>query len=141
MQAVPYLFCFCPFRLALNAGCPVLILFLPIQISITCRLAFLAGFYTGGDPGISPLTYMQLIFLRKSDYLGCAVLLCLVFFSACFFLPSFSSLIKTSVYSPTLYCSAHAYIVLFTLLKCPVHCILLSLCVAPGRRHVPEGSA
>ena len=40
----------------------------------------------------------QLIFLRKSDCLGCAVLLCLVvclFDLACFFLPSFSSLIKT----------------------------------------------
>ena len=34
--------------------------------------------------------------LRKSDCLGCAVLLCLVCLSdlACFFLPSFSSLIK-----------------------------------------------
>ena len=33
---------------------------------------------------------------RKSDYLGCAVLLCLVclFDLACFFLSSFSSLIK-----------------------------------------------
>ena len=39
----------------------------------------------------------QLIFLRKSDCLGCAVLLCLVclFDLACFFLPSFSSLIQT----------------------------------------------
>ena len=39
----------------------------------------------------------QLIFLRKSDCLGCAVLLCLVclFDLACFFVPSFSSLIKT----------------------------------------------
>ena len=39
----------------------------------------------------------QLIFLRKNDCLGCAVLLCLVclFDLACFFLPSFSSLIKT----------------------------------------------
>ena len=37
----------------------------------------------------------QLIFLRKSDCLGCAVLLCLVclFDLACFFLSSFSSLI------------------------------------------------
>ena len=37
----------------------------------------------------------QLIFSRKSDYLGCAVLLCLVclFDLACFFLSSFSSLI------------------------------------------------
>ena len=36
----------------------------------------------------------QLIFLRKSDYLGCAVLPCLVnclFDLACFFLPSFPS--------------------------------------------------
>ena len=39
----------------------------------------------------------QLIFLRKSDCLGCAVLLCLVclFNLACFFLSSFLSLIKT----------------------------------------------
>ena len=39
----------------------------------------------------------QLIFLRKSDCHGCAVLLCLVclFDLACFFLSSFSSLIKT----------------------------------------------
>ena len=39
----------------------------------------------------------QLIFLRKSDCLGCAVLLCLVclFDLACFFLSSLSSLIKT----------------------------------------------
>ena len=39
--------------------------------------------------------YMQLIFSRKSDCLGCAVLLCLVclFDLACFFLSSFSSLI------------------------------------------------
>ena len=38
----------------------------------------------------------QLIFSRKSDCLGCAVLLCLVclFDLACFFLSSFSSLIK-----------------------------------------------
>ena len=37
----------------------------------------------------------QLIFSRKSDCLGCAVLLCLVclFDLACFFLSSFSSLI------------------------------------------------
>ena len=37
----------------------------------------------------------QLIFSRKSDCLGCAVLLCLVclFHLACFFLSSFSSLI------------------------------------------------
>ena len=37
----------------------------------------------------------QLIFSRKSDCLGCAVLLCLVclFDFACFFLSSFSSLI------------------------------------------------
>ena len=41
----------------------------------------------------------QLIFLRKSDCLGCAVLLCLVclFDLGCFFLPSFSSLIKTCI--------------------------------------------
>ena len=40
---------------------------------------------------------MQLIFLWRSDCLGCAVLLCRVclFDLACFFLPSFSSLIKT----------------------------------------------
>ena len=39
---------------------------------------------------------LQLIFLRKSDCLGCIVLLCLVclFDLACFFLSSFSSLIK-----------------------------------------------
>ena len=39
----------------------------------------------------------QLSCLRKSDCLGCAVLLCLVclFDLPCFFLPSFSSLIKT----------------------------------------------
>ena len=38
----------------------------------------------------------QLIFSRKSDCLGCAVLLCLVclFDLACFILSSFSSLIK-----------------------------------------------
>ena len=37
----------------------------------------------------------QLVFSRKSDCLGCAVLLCLVclFDLACFFLSSFSSLI------------------------------------------------
>ena len=45
----------------------------------------------------------QLIFSRKSDCLGCAVLLCLVclFDLACFFLSSFSSLIshlKTCMY-------------------------------------------
>ena len=38
-------------------------------------------------------SFAQLIFLRKSDCLGCAVLLCLDI--ACFFLPSFSSLFKT----------------------------------------------
>ena len=39
----------------------------------------------------------QLIFLRKSDCLGCAVLIYLVclFDLACFFLPYFTSLIKT----------------------------------------------
>ena len=53
------------------------------------------------------ITYynMYVHFLRKSDCLGCAVLLCLgcavllclvcLFDLACFFLPSFSSLIKT----------------------------------------------
>ena len=45
----------------------------------------------------------QLIYLRKSDCLGCAVLLCLVCLLdlACFLLPSFSSLIKT--------CTVHIY--------------------------------
>ena len=38
----------------------------------------------------------QLIFLRKSDCLGCAVLLCLVFVRPCL-LPSLSSLIKTCI--------------------------------------------
>ena len=40
-------------------------------------------------------TLRQLIFSRKIDYFGCAVLLCLVclFDLACFFLSSFSSLI------------------------------------------------
>ena len=50
----------------------------------------------------------QLIFLRKSHYLGCAVLLCFVclFDLACFFLSSFSSLIKT--------CTAvHVYVHLY----------------------------
>ena len=67
-------------------------------------------------PNLSPrlvLTYMymymswveshprQLIFLRKSDCLGCAVLLCLVCLTlhACFFHHSFSSLIKTCILS------------------------------------------
>ena len=41
----------------------------------------------------------QLIFSRKSDCLGCAVLLCLVclFDLACFFLPSHLSFIKVDV--------------------------------------------
>ena len=49
----------------------------------------------------------QLIFSRKSDCLGCAVLLCLVclFDLACFFLSSFSSLIKTR----TMYIQITAY--------------------------------
>ena len=50
---------------------------------------------------IFPVHPRQLIFLRKSDYLGCAVLLCLVVcltLLACFFLPSFSSLIKTCIH-------------------------------------------
>ena len=57
----------------------------------------------------------QLIFLRKSDCLGCAMLLCLVVcltLLASFFLPSFSSLIKTCIYmslynnsTEFLYCS------------------------------------
>ena len=44
-------------------------------------------------------TLVPFIFLRKSDCLGCAVLLCLVCLLdlACFFLPSFSSLIKTCI--------------------------------------------
>ena len=42
----------------------------------------------------------QLIFSRRSDCLGCAVLLCLVclFDLACFFLSSFSSLISIYVH-------------------------------------------
>ena len=43
----------------------------------------------------------QLIFLRKSDCLRCAVLLCLnccLFDLACFFLPSFSHLSLKNVY-------------------------------------------
>ena len=43
----------------------------------------------------------QLIFLRKSDCLGCAVLLCLVCLFG-FFLSSFSSLIK-NMYTPFYY--------------------------------------
>ena len=52
----------------------------------------------------------QLIFLRKSDCLECAVLLCLVclFDLACFFLSSFSSLIK-NMYC-TLYASYYGYV-------------------------------
>ena len=45
-------------------------------------------------------TWRQLIFLRKSDCLECAVLLCLVVcltLLVSFFLPSFSSLIKTGI--------------------------------------------
>ena len=42
-------------------------------------------------------SFAQLIFLRKGDCLGCAVLLCLDL--ACFFLPSFSSLFKTCIYA------------------------------------------
>ena len=49
----------------------------------------------------------QGIFLRKSDCLGCAVLLCLVvcltYNVACFFLPYFSSLIKTCTVYVTFY--------------------------------------
>ena len=43
----------------------------------------------------------QLIFSRKSDCIGCAVLLCLVclFDLACYFLSSFSSLISKHVYT------------------------------------------
>ena len=43
------------------------------------------------------------VFSRKSDCLGCAVLLCLVclFDLACFFLSSFSSLIQKHVYRCT----------------------------------------
>ena len=44
--------------------------------------------------------HRQLIFLMKNDCLGCAMLRCLVclFDLACFFFPSFSSLIKTCIY-------------------------------------------
>ena len=78
-------------------------------VSQTCRALYFTQFLSLSEP---PSTYMydvhiavhgfeshprQLIFLRKSDCLGCAVLLCLVclFDLACFFLSSFSSLIKT----------------------------------------------
>ena len=49
----------------------------------------------------------QLIFSRKSDCLGCAVLLCLVclFDLACFFLSSFSSLIQKHVHVYTCTCN------------------------------------
>ena len=51
----------------------------------------------------------QLIFLRKSDYLGCAVLLCLVVWLASFFLPYHRSLkhvhVYTCKYTCTLYCT------------------------------------
>ena len=59
----------------------------------------------------------QLIFIRESDCLGCAVLLCLVclFDLACFFLPSFSSLIKTCIY--TIICTL-VRIIIETLMIC-----------------------
>ena len=61
---------------------------------------------------------MQLIFLWKSDCLGCAVLLCLVclFDLACFFLPSFSSLIKN------MYAYVHEYMHMY-MYTCICTCI------------------
>ena len=53
----------------------------------------------------------QLIFSRKSDCLGCAVLLCLVclFDLACFFLSSFSSLIKNIC----IYSNIHVHVYMY----------------------------
>ena len=47
----------------------------------------------------------QLIFLRRSDWVCCVALPCCLFDLACFFLPSFSSLIKTCTYSTLMVCS------------------------------------
>ena len=46
--------------------------------------------------------------IRKSDCLGCAVLLCFVDL-ACFFLPSFSSLIKTCICMSIMWIIAQGY--------------------------------
>ena len=64
----------------------------------------------------------QLIFLRKSDCLWCAVLHCLVclFDLACFFLPYFSSLIKTCIY---MYMYVQ-YMLLLYLKSVPIHVIV-----------------
>ena len=54
----------------------------------------------------------QLIFLRKSDCLGCAELLCFVFFDlACFFLSSFSSL--NNVMHKIIYIHRFSIIIIF----------------------------
>ena len=62
----------------------------------------------------------QLIFLRKSDCLVCAVLPCLnccLFDLACVFLPSFSSLIKTcKIVSPHVH--VHVYTTCISYLLC-----------------------
>ena len=62
-------------------------------------------------------TLVPFIFLRKSDCLGCAVLLCLVCLLdlACFFLPSFSSLIK-HVYQYVLHAHVHVHVHVYTFL-------------------------
>ena len=68
----------------------------------------------------------QLIFLRKSDCLGCAVLLCLVVrltLLASFFLPSHLSLKHEQVYSIHVYtmCNAHVHVKVF------IYCTLFEL--------------
>ena len=66
----------------------------------------------------------QLIILRKSDCLGCAVLLCLVclFDLACFFLSSFSSLIKNTY----IMCMCMHALVLYV---CTCMCVRIHTCI------------
>ena len=78
------------------------------------------------------------LFFRKSDCLGCAVLLCLVclfvclFDLACFFLSSFSSLIKTCIYTctcihiinPRCACAARVTVVVLCVCVCVCTTIL-----------------
>ena len=86
----------------------------------------------------------QLIFhLGKSDCLGCAVLLCLVclFDLACFFLSSFSSLIKNMymyMYLSNAVVSANRHVMFHALVALKLLVSLISLLVACSARIVVD---
>ena len=80
----------------------------------------------------------QLIFSRKSDCLGCAVLLCLVclFDLACFFVSSFSSLPRVGLEPTTLYTLDRALYQLRYTCTCTCTCRLMRRRIKVANPHI-----